>query len=115
MIDRSSAQQLLAEKYGSSFVETGPADIAGVAKNVAEGLMPLNGLRHPPTEATSGWYIWAGPELSQADDFFEPVHVEHLNALRPEAIEFLGLEPGWRFLLAPGHVDVWFDASLLTP
>lgn len=27
--------------------------------------------------------------------------------LRPDA------PPGWRFLIAPGHEDVWFDASLL--
>ena len=27
--------------------------------------------------------------------------------------EMLGLGPGWRFLIAPGHEDVWFDANLL--
>lgn len=25
----------------------------------------------------------------------------------------LGLAEGWRFLIAPGHEDVWYDASLL--
>ena len=26
-----------------------------------------------------------------------------------------GLPPGWRFLIAPGHEDVWYDGSLLDP
>jgi hypothetical protein len=28
-------------------------------------------------------------------------------------MKYLGLAPGWRFLVAPGYKDVWFDAKLL--
>jgi hypothetical protein len=28
-------------------------------------------------------------------------------------VKYFGLEPGWRFLLAPGYEDVWYDATLL--
>jgi hypothetical protein len=26
---------------------------------------------------------------------------------------YLALPPGWRFLLAPGYEDVWYDPTLL--
>jgi hypothetical protein len=77
------------------------------------GLRPLNGLRHPPEGDTTGWYIWAGQELSQAPDFFEPVHVLHLAETCQQILRFLGLPPGWRFLTDGDYVDVWEDASLL--
>ena len=74
---------------------------------------PIHGLRHPPTEDTNGWYIWCG-ELSKADDFFSPLHVEHLAQYLPSAVEYLSLPPGYRFLIDGANFeDVWFDAALL--
>ncbi|MEQ1698563.1 MAG: hypothetical protein ABMA25_00550 [Ilumatobacteraceae bacterium] len=84
-----------------------------MALNVRDGLVPLNGLRHPPEGDTTGWYLWAGEELSQEDDFFVPLHVEHLVQWCPDALPSLGLPPGWRFLIAPGYEDGWYDESLL--
>jgi hypothetical protein len=78
------------------------------------GQQPINGLRHPPRGDTSGWYVWAGETLSSAADFFQPVHAAHLGELLPAIIHYLGLPPGWRFQVAPGHEDVWFDATLLS-
>ena len=74
---------------------------------------PLNALRHPPVADTTGWYIWGGGEIPLEDDFFQPVHVSHLDELLPEIVPYLGLPAGWRVQVAPGHEDVWFDASLL--
>jgi hypothetical protein len=74
---------------------------------------PRNGLRHPPEGDTTGWYIWAGDTLSDDADFFEPLHVRHLVERCPELLKFLGLPPGWRFLVASAHEDVWEDESLL--
>lgn len=37
----------------------------------------------------------------------------HLDQLCPEIQKFLGLPPGWRFLIAENYEDVWFDISLL--
>jgi hypothetical protein len=54
-----------------------------------------------------------GQELSSAADFFQPVHVAHLNEILPAIIPYLGLPAGWRFQVAPGHEDVWFDRALL--
>jgi hypothetical protein len=72
----------------------------------------VNGLRHPPEGSTNGWYIWTG-ELSQAPDFFQPLHPVHLIERCPEIAKFLDLPPGSRFLIAPGYEDTWTDPSLL--
>ncbi len=78
-----------------------------------EGLLPLNGLRHPAVGDTSGWYIWGGERFSDAPDFFSPVHAKHVFQGRPELIGLLGLPPGYRFLVAGDHLDIWCDPSLL--
>lgn len=106
-------QARVCARYATAFVAANPFTKAGVAKDFGGDRRPLNGLRHPPTPGTSGWYLWSGEELSEADDFFEPVHVAHLERLQPSVLPYLGLGPGWRFLIAGDHVDVWFDAKLL--
>jgi hypothetical protein len=86
----------------------------GISRNVRSGLLPINGLRHPPVGDTTGWYIWSGEGNPPSDpDFFVPLHVEHLMEWCPLVIPYLGLPPGWRFLLTGEHEDVWNDASLL--
>lgn len=75
---------------------------------------PVHGLRHPSEAGTSGWYVWTG-ELSDAPDFFQPWHTSHLVERCPEVRHLLALPPGTRFLVAPGHEDVWTDDSLLRP
>jgi hypothetical protein len=85
----------------------------GIDPQVRVGAMPLNGLRHRPEGDTTGWYIWAGETLSDDPSFFQPVHVSHLGEWCPAVIPYLGLPPGWRFLIASGHEDVWYDDTLL--
>lgn len=93
-----------------------PLDLKiGIAENVKTGLLPLNGLRHPPVGDTTGWYIWAGEDLSDDPDFFLPLHVKHLLSWRPEVMPYLALPPGWRFLITPDFEDVWEDSGLLRP
>jgi hypothetical protein len=81
-------------------------------------LLPLNALRIPTVgldDSTNGWYIWGGEVFSEAPDFFDALHVEHLSEYCPAILEYLGLPPGWRVLLAPNQTDVWFDDGLLAP
>ena len=85
----------------------------GIARNVKEGLQPVNGLRIPPEGDTTGWYIWAGEQWSDDPDFFVPLHVEHLPSWCAAVMPYLQLPPGWRFLVAPNYADVWFDEQLL--
>lgn len=73
---------------------------------------PIHGLRHPATGDSSGWYVWSG-ELSDAEDFFQQRHHDHFAQTWPQLTHLLDLPPGSRFLCAPGHEDVWEDASLL--
>jgi hypothetical protein len=106
-------QLAIVERFGSAARPPLAGEKVGIAVNVRQGLMPLNGLRHPVAGDASGWYIWAGEEFSLDEDFFVPLHIDHLSEWCPSVIPYLALAPGWRFLLAPDHEDVWFDASLL--
>jgi hypothetical protein len=109
MDDKQSA---VCKRFGVEFHPSSERAKLGLAMATL-GQHPINGLRHPPKGDTSGWYVWAGDTLSTAADFFQPVHAGHLRELLPAIIPYLGLPPGWRFQVAPGHEDVWFDASLL--
>jgi hypothetical protein len=96
----------------SEFVPALGQDVAGVAIRTV-GTFPINGLRHPTSNGTTGWYIWCGETFSDASDFFNPVCVEHLIDSLPSVGKLLGLPPGYRFLIADGYEDVWFDEALL--
>lgn len=99
--------------HGAFKLDIADTDIIGIAGNVFEGVLPINGLRHPPEGGTSGWYIWGGTEFSEDADFFRPSHYIHLKEMAPFVDKFFGLPPGWRFLAEPDYEDVWFDPSLL--
>jgi hypothetical protein len=110
-------QKKVCARYDAPWVSSPDGHKVGVARNVKSGVLPINGLRHPPAGDTTGWYIWAGEELSDDAEFFVPLHVAHLEQWRPGLSRYLGLAPGWRFLVDPtvGHEDVWEDPSLLDP
>lgn len=106
-------QKKICQQYQSEFFSAPNNLKVGIAINVREGLMPINGLRHPPEYDTSGWYIYAGEKISPEPDFFKPLHIEHLDDWCPQVKKYLGLPPGWRFLIDGEYEDVWFDESLL--
>src|SRR4051812_30319940 len=85
----------------------------GIARNVKERTGPIQGLRHPPEGDTTGWYFFAGEEMSKDPDFFVPLHVEHLEAWCPIVMPYLQLPPGWAFVLAPNYEDVYYNERLL--
>ena len=91
MLDDGQAKEWahVASVHGGASSPPPPLEKVGVALNVQDALWPVNGLRHSPAGNTCGWYIWAGEELPAADDdFFRPVHVEHLNEWCPAAVPF---------------------------
>ena len=106
-------QRTVCERVGVAFVESPGHLKVGIAGNVREGLLPINGLRHLPKGDTTGWYIWAGEAFSDDPDFFQPLHVAHLAESCPMVLKYLGLAPGSRFLITSEYEDVWFDESLL--
>jgi hypothetical protein len=106
------SQQSVCERHGVDFTPSEDTRMVGISESALRGEIPLHGLRHPPESGTTGWFIWSG-DYSEADDFFKPLHLYHLQEDCPAALPYLALPLGWRFLVAPGYADVWFDSSLL--
>jgi hypothetical protein len=107
-----SRQKKICSKYEAEFFGCDLELKVGIARNVPDGARPLNGLRIKPERGTSGWYIWAGEEWSDDPDFFVPLHGKHLTEWAPMVLPYLGLPPGWRFLITEGYEDVWDDPGL---
>jgi hypothetical protein len=113
MSSSEDAQRAICLRFGVEPVGVPDELKVGISSNVLQGLMPLNGMRCKPVGDTTGWYIWAGEELSDDPNFFAPLHISHLPSWCESVIPYLQLPPGWRFLLAPGYEDVWYDEGLL--
>ena len=107
-----SQQRETCRRFGAEFVPTESDCKLGIALQTLSNL-PIHGLRRIGVGDTCGWYVWAGVEMSEESEFFQPLHVVHLGEHCPTIIPYLGLVPGWRFLLKPDHEDVWFDASIV--
>jgi hypothetical protein len=107
----TDTQIVVCRRFEAEFVPSSPRSSVGLAIQTLKEV-PIHGLRHLEVAGTTGWYVWAG-EWSENPEFFKPVHVEHLERLCPQILPYLGLAPGWRFLIAPSHEDVWFDPSIV--
>jgi hypothetical protein len=105
-------QEAVCKQYAALFTSALGEVNSGFALST-NGQLPVNGLRHPTTDDTTGWYIWCGEQLSDASDFFAPTCTSHVYEAQPAIAKLLGLPPGYRFLLAGEYRDVWFDESLL--
>lgn len=105
-------QRDTCRRFGAPYDPPSAGSKVGIALQT-QGHQPLNGLRHPAEKATCGWYLWWGDTWTEDPDFFQPLHVEHLSDRCPEIVPYLGLGPGWRVQVAPGHEDVWYDPALL--
>lgn len=109
-------QKKTCERYATSYLASPFDKVIGVAIQTFnnKNAMPINGLRHPiESDISANWYIWAG-DFSEDASFFKPMHVGHLLDICPQALQFLGLPPGWRFLFDDNHYeDVWYDEQLL--
>ncbi|MBB5269187.1 hypothetical protein [Algibacter amylolyticus] len=104
------SQKSICTKYNSVFNPTNEQLFIGIATDLK--LEPINGLRHPEHGTMNGWYIWSG-EWSDSDDFFKPIHAEHLIEKKPEILKYLSLDIGFRFQIdSKGYEDVWFDEKL---
>jgi hypothetical protein len=113
MTDPIEAEQVaICKKWGATYAPAPLDSTIGFATETQD-LAPINGLRHRPAHGTNGWFIWGGEQLSSDPKFFQPLHTKHLLVRKPEVVRFLGLPPGYRFLIAENYADVWFDPSLL--
>ncbi len=109
-------QEEICERYEALYLASPFDTIIGVAIDTLEdkSRMPIHGLRLPiASNGLATWYIYAG-EYSDADDFYKPIHIGHLLELCPQVLQYLGLPPGWRFLIDDkGYEDVWYDEKVL--
>jgi hypothetical protein len=108
------AQEDICRRFAADFVPTDLQATLAVALDTLGSAAPLHGLRQQPEGGGCGWYIWAG-DASADPNFFESVHALYLCDTIPQVLPYLGLGPGWRFLLAPGYEDVWFDPNVPGP
>ena len=114
MIEIEQRQKETCARFGVTWLPGSKDQKVGVALNVKSSIVPINRLRHSPAGDTTGWYIWAGEGDPPSDpNFFVPLHVEHLAQWRPDVLKFLGLPPGWRFLIDGVYEDVWEDRTLV--
>ena len=114
------AQRQVCERYGVPYVPTRPNLKIGLNLNGEQ--YPINGLREPLETAydkLAGWWIWNGERVDSQASFsaleWDALHAAHLADQCPEALPYLALPPGWRFLIATDYEDVWEDPSLLVP
>ncbi len=107
-----ASQKAFCAEHAVEYVASLPESKLGFALST-KGKLPINGLRHRVENETNGWYLWCGEEFSDDAEFFDPLHASHIYEDYPEMAKFLGLPPGYRFLLAQACVDVWSDESLL--
>ena len=77
------------------------------------GKLPINGLRIL-LDGTCGWFIWGGEDAPTDPNFYQPLHVEHIADYLPSVVSYLSLPSGYRFQIADGYEDVWFDSKLLS-
>ncbi|GAB3845459.1 hypothetical protein GCM10029963_23790 [Micromonospora andamanensis] len=113
-ISVSTAQRDVCRRFAVEPSPPARQTIVGFALSRPRELEPLNALRHPTAGTSNGWFVWRGSEIPQGDDnFFAPLHVEHLDEHAPTIGPYLALPPGWRVLLAANYEDVWYDETLL--
>ncbi len=106
-----AVQRAVCHDRGMEFLPPAPGSKVGIALQTL-GRLPIHGVRLAPTATTCGWYIFAGDDWSDADNFYQPLCVEHLEEHCPAALPFLGLPAGWRFLTdGQGYNEVWKDAE----
>ena len=102
----------ISQKFNVKAIPCKNNEKLGIALDTL-GKFPINGLRHKPENGTCGWYIWCGETMSKDPSFFKSLHVSHINDYLPQIEQYLSLPPGYRFLLASNHEDVWYDSTLI--
>ncbi len=92
-------QEEVCKKYGADFLSS-PNDFkVGIATNVRDEIVPINGFRHPPQGDTTGWYIYSGEELSDDPDFFNHCMLSILTIGALNLRSILGCHRGGGFSL----------------
>lgn len=100
-------QKLVCEEFDSAYIKVNEDDVVAIAKHTLDQ-EPIVGLRKKPDPSDQiAWFIYGG-ELQEGEDFFETVTVKELENILPDAIPYLALEIGFRFMIdRDDYEDVW--------
>jgi hypothetical protein len=111
-LENINKQQQICSKYQSAFCPTLPDDMVAIALETI-GQSPIYGVRvaqKTPTDNVE-WFIYCG-EHSDAEDFYKPVHAQHLAEYLPSVQAYLALAPGYHFIIDDaGYEDVWLVSN----
>ncbi len=104
-------QKLVCEEFDSCYIKVNETDLIAIAKQTLTK-EPIVGLRKKPDDENVAWFIYGG-ELEEGEDFFDIVTVKELEDIFPDAIPYLALEEGFRFMIdADEYEDVWKADSI---
>jgi len=101
----TEVQNQLCAKYQLAPVAS--EDMVAVALATV-GRMPIHGTRLVLEDGENvSWFIYCG-EHTQAEDFYQPLHISHLPDYLPLVLPYLRLPPGANFIIDDqGYEDVW--------
>ena len=104
-------QKLVCEEFDSRYIKVNEDDLVAIAKQTLTK-EPIVGLRKKPDEDKVAWFIYGG-ELEDGKDFFDIITVKELEEIFPDALVYLALEEGFRFMIdAEEYEDVWREGAL---
>ena len=100
-------QKLLCEEFDSAYIQVSGDDVVAIAVQTLNK-EPIVGIRKKPeTDENIGWFIYGG-ELEAGEDFFQTMTVRELQDIFPEALPYLALAEGFRFMIdREDYEDVW--------
>jgi len=103
----TAAQRAICEKYGSSIIPYAPDEQIAVAL-CSMGKQPLYGVRvYPKAGETISWFFYYG-QYSDAENFYQPICIEHAKKQMPEIEPYLCLDYGYKIIVdLTGYEDIW--------
>jgi hypothetical protein len=105
----NNLQKAICEKYDSIFCPVSKDEMIAIALETI-GRMPVYGVR--VVKECAGdveWFIHCG-EFSDNEDFYKPMHAQHISNYLPSVEKYLALDRGFKFIIDDqGYEDVWHE------
>jgi hypothetical protein len=102
-------QKQICEKYDSKYIQLNATEMVAFAIQ-SLGQQPIYAMRIVLDKQDHiSWFIHCG-EYSEAVDFYQAMHVSHLQKYLPEILPYLALEQGFHVIIDEhGYEDVWLN------
>ncbi|MBJ9952161.1 MULTISPECIES: hypothetical protein [unclassified Acinetobacter] len=105
-------QKQICEKYNSKYIPLDGGEMVAFAMQ-SLGQQPIYAVRILlEKEENVSWFIHCG-EYSSASDFYQAMHVSHLQEYLPKILPYLALEQGFHVIIDEhGYEDVWLNPAV---